>query len=300
MRIAAIDLGTNTFLCLIVEADHTGIQRVLSDTAKVVRLGEGVHKNRAFGPAALRRAEDCLKEFKALIEKHEVESVAAVATSAARDATNGHELLALGLKYQVPISTISGEREAELSFRGITSDRTTLEGIMGLDIGGGSTEVMGFEKRKVKGVSVDIGAVRLTEMFVTGHPVSANERKALDDFAREKLGVFSRLRPKELIAAAGTPTTFAAIDLGIDFDARKIHGHKMSRDRVEEITLGLAQLDLEERKLVTGLDAGRADVIVAGGTILVAACDAMGVSEMTVSVRGIRFGVALAVARGEL
>ncbi|HEX4923171.1 MAG TPA: hypothetical protein VFV50_03765, partial [Bdellovibrionales bacterium] len=98
----------------------------------------------------------------------------------------------------------------------------------------------------------------------------------------------------------GTPTTFAAIDLGIDFEAEKIHGHKMSRDRVEEITLGLAQMDLEKRKSVTGLDAGRADVIVAGGTILVAACDAMNVREITVSVRGIRYGVALAVARGEM
>jgi exopolyphosphatase / guanosine-5'-triphosphate,3'-diphosphate pyrophosphatase len=300
LKVAALDLGTNTFLCLIVEADHTGIQKILYDSAKVVRLGEGVHKNRAFLPAALKRAEECLKEFRSVIDKHQAESIAAVATSAARDATNGHELLAMGLKYNIPISTISGEREAELSFHGIVSDRTVLDGVMGLDIGGGSTEVMGFEKRKVKGVSVDIGAVRLTEMFITSHPVVSKERKALDEFAREKLGVFESFRPKELIAAAGTPTTFAAIDLGIDFDAEQIHGHIMTRDRIEEMTLGLAQMGLDERKKVTGLDEGRADVIVAGGTILVAACDTMRVDRVTVSVRGIRYGVALAVARGEL
>ncbi|MEQ1877900.1 MAG: Ppx/GppA phosphatase family protein [Bdellovibrionia bacterium] len=300
MKIAGLDLGTNTFLCLIVETKGSQIKKVLADEMKVVRLGEGVHKNRVLLPEALKRAETCLKQFKRVLEKHDVDSVVAVATSAARDAKNGDELFALGHKYGIPISTISGEREAELSFDGITSDRTRFDGVMGLDIGGGSTEVMSREGRKIKGVSVDVGAVRLTEMFVSKHPVPPSEKRSLAEFAREKLSVFSHLKPRELIAAAGTPTTLAAIDLGIKFDSEKIHGHKLTRGRILELVEMLSSQDLESRKKVTGLDAGRADVIVAGGIILAETCDIMGVKEVTVSVRGIRYGVVLAVARGEL
>ncbi len=301
MKIAGLDLGTNTFLCLIAETKGSEITEILADELRVVRLGEGVHKNREFSPAALERAEKCFQEFQKIIRKHGVKNVVAVATSATRDAKNGEKLFQLGQQYEIPISKISGEREAELSFLGITSDRTQLNGVMGLDIGGGSTEVMGLSQRQVKGQSVDIGAVRLTEMFVTKHPITKIELQAIQDYANEKLSVFSHLRPQELIAAAGTPTTLAAIELKLEkFDAEKIHGFVLKRDRVLELVQNLAAMDLESRKKVTGLDAGRADVIVAGGLILVAACDKMNVSEVTVSTRGIRYGVVLSVARGKL
>jgi exopolyphosphatase / guanosine-5'-triphosphate,3'-diphosphate pyrophosphatase len=299
LKVAALDLGTNTFLCLIAEVEGGRVSRVISDTVKVVRLGEGVHQSRRLADTALARADECLRNFKVLIETHGVTRVGAVATSAARDASNGHKLFELGNKYSIPIKTISGPTEAELSFQGIVSDRADVAGLMGLDIGGGSTEVMGVEDGKVFGTSVDIGAVRLTEMFVTKNPVSDGELEKIDDFARSKMNVFSGLRPKELVAAAGTPTTLAALDQGIDFIVEKIHGYKMPSSKIDEWLQRLARMTIEERVALRGLDSGRADVIVAGLVILKAACDILDVDQITVSVRGIRFGLAVSLARGE-
>jgi len=148
-KIAAVDLGTNTFLCLIAEVEGKNL-KVLEDISRVVRLGEKVNENKRFLPSALARAADTLNEFGTIIRKHNVDHVVATATSAARDVENGAELLELGRDQNIPISIIGGKREAQLSFEGAISSSADLnQSIFVIDVGGGSTELI-YRKRGEK------------------------------------------------------------------------------------------------------------------------------------------------------
>ncbi len=121
MKVAALDLGTNTFLCLIAEGSRNGISKVHKDLAQVVRLGQGVDKTGEFHPDALVRARQCLSEFKKEIDKHNVDRILAMATSAARDAKNGQELFRIGEDLGIPIEIIPGEDEARITYQGATA-----------------------------------------------------------------------------------------------------------------------------------------------------------------------------------
>ena len=118
MKVAALDLGTNTFLCLIAEVEYGQIKKVYADEVRVVRLGQGVHATRLFHSEALIRARQCLQEYAALILRHDVQRIVAVTTSAARDVTNADELFKIGSELNIPIQIFSGDQEAEFTFKG--------------------------------------------------------------------------------------------------------------------------------------------------------------------------------------
>ena len=226
MQIAALDLGTNTFLCLIAEVDDQGkITQVLHDEAQVVRLGQGMDANRSFHPEALKRADQCLQKFRQKIDELKVKKVMAVATSAARDAKNKDEFLQVAEKHQIPIHIIEGQKEAELTFLGGTYDFEETQGHVIVDVGGGSTEIIfQNEKGEIKGKSLDIGAVRLTERWVNSHPLSdeslaniqLNIQKELEIFQKEVLST-ENVQIQKVIGVAGTPTTLTCLALQKDF-----------------------------------------------------------------------------------
>jgi exopolyphosphatase / guanosine-5'-triphosphate,3'-diphosphate pyrophosphatase len=295
-KIAAIDLGTNTFLCLIAEVEGHSL-KVIQDVARVVRLGEGVNKNKKFLPQALSRATTCLNEFADLIKKHKVDHVIATATSAARDVSNGTELLDIGRERNIPISIIGGEKEARLSFEGAISaiPDSAQHDILVIDVGGGSTELI-FRKAgesKIKGKSFDVGCVRLTEMFLKSDPVAPAEYNSLLQYAAKTFANYGTVNPNLVVAVAGTPTTLAAISQKIDFDETKVEGFILTSHEIKRLTKELGDLPLAERKKVKGIEPLRADVIVAGGALLLSALDVAGGDTMRVSTRGLRYGVAL-------
>jgi exopolyphosphatase/guanosine-5'-triphosphate,3'-diphosphate pyrophosphatase len=303
MRIAALDLGTNTFLCLIADVDAGEIKRVISDQARVVRLGQDVHQSRRFHPEALARAEACLADYASEIRKQSVDRIVAAATSAARDVANGEELLAIGRKHGIPIEIISGVREAESTFLGTVSGRPSAPAAI-IDVGGGSTEFIFGDAAGIKEkISVDVGSVRMTELFVTGHPIAARELDAMAGHIREKLQPVARklrgLGLRQGIAVAGTPTTLAAIDMGKPFDAELVHGYRFRIEKLHAWTNRLAAMTIAERQALNGLDAKRADVIPAGSLVLALGCEALGLSEIEVSIRGLRYGLALLAEREE-
>jgi exopolyphosphatase / guanosine-5'-triphosphate,3'-diphosphate pyrophosphatase len=299
VRVAAIDLGTNSFLCLIADVEAGKIKKVVEDVTHLVRIGEKVHETKMLQPQALARAEKSFATFQELIQKHKCEKVLAVATSAARDVKNGNELIALGAKYGIPIKIISGDQEAMLTFTGMAFDRPTIEGVVGIDIGGGSTEIIRKEGT-IKGKSVDVGCVRLTELFVTEDPIKKDELKKLREFAREKLSVFPKMNPREAIAVAGTPCALACVEKNIPFNAEAVHGTVLTRKTVQKWAETLAGLSVEDRLKIPGLDRGRADVIVAGAVILDVVGEIIGAESFTVSVLGARYGLALAVEGGKI
>lgn len=296
MRVAALDLGSNTSLLMIAEVERGAIVRELHDETTITRLGQGVHATRRFHPEALLRMRDCLQSYQKTIALHKCDKVIAVATSAARDVANGQELLQIGRALGIPIHIISGTREAELTFRGALCDRENADGIAVVDVGGGSTEIICKMGNKICGTSVDVGSVRLSEMFVASDPIAATELSQLRRYATEAFerASIAHIPIAEVVAVAGTPTTLAGLAQKIDFDVKRIHGYQLSLEQIESWISELSALPLSARAALQGMQPKRADVIVAGATILGAAVRELRQTRVTVSTRGVRYGVALA------
>lgn len=298
MRVAALDLGTNSFLCLVAEVESGEIKKIISDQVQIVRLGQDVNKTKRFHPEALQRAESCLKEFRKTIDLHQPDKILAMATSAARDVSNSGELFEIGTRLGIPIEVIPGGREAEISFHGSVSGfprNSTKRAV--IDIGGGSTEIIaGTFKEILGGFSVDIGALRLTEMFFPSQPPSSTQILELETHARTKLQplfeTIEKIQVQELVAVAGTPTELVAAKLGV-FDSQKIDGYQLTVQALDQWVGQLSQKTAQQRVDELGISPGRADIILAGTLILRLILQSLRFSSVTVSTRGVRFGVAL-------
>ncbi len=295
MKTAALDLGSNSFLCLISETDQQGKLLVYEDESIITRLGQSVQKEGKLTKESLIRAASAFARFKELIDQHKVLKVQAVTTAAAREASNFSELEALGLQYGIPISLISGEKEAELSFSGAVDDSAKKNSLL-LDIGGGSTEMAYYQKNgELFLKSLPLGSVRLGEMFVTDW--SKLDRSDLEKMREQ---IYKTLEvswgdekppQKSWVAVAGTPTSLKAVELG-SFDPEKINGSVMSLKNIKKVNSDLLDLPLSERRKTPGLQAKRADVIPVGGLILETLMMWASVDELTVSTGGLRYGLA--------
>lgn len=302
MKVAALDLGSNTFLCLIAEVVDGQIVKIYSDQSEVVRLGQGLEKEKRFHPEALARAEECLKKFSKTILEQKPERVLAMATSAARDAVNKEDLFALGTQYNIPIEIIPGDKEAAITYQGaISGARITESDLMVIDIGGGSTEfIFGRGTKLLKGESFNIGCVRLTEKYISKQPTSVSEIMQVTSFIDTHLQKAYELQPPDfrlgqIIAVAGTPTSLVAAELG-EFDVGRIDGYVLDRAKLNDWFLKLTKATVEE-KINMGIPSGRADVILIGVIILLRALIIFNQNQLTVSTRGVRYGVALEISR---
>lgn len=301
-KVAALDLGSNTFLCLIAEASSSGELSVLEDLTQTVRLGQDIDKTKRLHPEALIRAERCFREFSERIRHHRVKTVKALATSAARDAENGEELFKLGERYGIPIEIISGSKEAEISFLGATYGHLKPgESIAVVDIGGGSTEIIvGSSSGYAFAESVNAGGVRMTERHIHAQPVSKKDRDSLqEDIEKTLQPLIKKIRGQKIdrfLAVAGTPTTLAALELG-GFDFEKVDGFYMSLERLKAWKEIFGQTSVEE-KLKRYPDLGkRADIIYAGASILVYILEQSEQEGFYVSTKGVRYGLALDLLR---
>jgi exopolyphosphatase/guanosine-5'-triphosphate,3'-diphosphate pyrophosphatase len=295
MRVAALDLGTNTFLLLIAERQSDGSMSTLFDCSEVIRLGQGVDRTGLLHADALARAETFLRGARTELDRYKVDRVAAVATSAARDAKNGQELIEIGMRHGIPIETITGAREAELSFWGSLPSAGHGELLL-IDIGGGSTELMLGDSRGLSArESLDIGAVRLTERHLVTDPPTASELFSLHQAIQ---GELTRIRPRfhlpegaTGIAVAGTAVSLLAMDLGRKIESSD-DGGQLTMAQLRRRVSELERLTLAERRQLPGLDPKRADVITAGATILLMCCQTFGLEHLAISTRGLRYGLA--------
>ena len=281
MRVAAIDLGTNSTRLLVADVDGTVNELVRRLT--ITRLGEGVDERRRLLPVAIARVRNALTDYRRELEELGAERTLCIGTSAVRDAENGEAFLGeIEWGYGFATRLLTGDEEAELTLRGIGAVEA---GTLVVDIGGGSTElqVTGTDLRK----SLDVGCVRMTERYGEDvHAVRAHVRGLLPDAKAERA-----------IGVAGTVTTIAALDLSLPaYDPEPIHGHTISARAARELTLRLAALPLEERRALPGLEPGRAPVIVAGGAILTEILSFYGLDAIVASERDLLHGTALAAA----
>lgn len=289
MRAAAIDIGTNTLLLTIGERQPDGTTRIIRDEHSIARLGAGVDAAGSINRAAIERAKEILRTYVAICTESGVTRIAAVGTSALRDAANSAEVCAeLGAVAGTEIRVIDGETEAALSFRG------TVEGnapALVLDIGGGSTEFIAGRNGVIEyRTSSNIGAVRLTERFFTATPP---ERRVVAAVCEVIAQATPRTLPHyPLTAVAGTPTTLATLALSLTaFSAEKVHGFRLTAEKIHELTAHLLALRADEVAALPGVNPLRADILPAGALILQTIMQTLGISSCTVSVKGLRYGV---------
>ena len=303
MKVAALDLGSNTFLCLIADVEKQALGRnkitkIYSDTVEIVRLGEGVEQTKMLSAGALLRAEKCLREFKKIIDLHQPEKILAMATSAARDSQNRNELFEIGKNLQIPIEIVAGPTEAQITYQGATSGLKINKKTLVVDIGGGSTEyILGDLKSIEQSQSLNMGCVRWTEKFITQQPTSNEEVIAAENMIQETLQRLKRYDAnsiEEILAVAGTPTALVAAQLGV-FDAEKIEGFQLSLTDLQNWKNKLQAASVQE-KIKMGLPQGRADVMLIGVLILLQTLKFFKKNQLTVSTRGVRHGIALEMA----
>ncbi len=306
MKVATIDIGTNSVLLLIAEKTPAGLSPLL-ERATITRLGEGVDRTRELADGAKKRTLDCLADYAQDIARHAADRVAAVGTSAMRDARGGPEFAgeAEGVLGVRPL-VIDGRREAELTFRGTLSGLGVSGRAAVFDVGGGSTEIVVGDVRSSPALptiesakSLDIGSVRLFERHVRSDPPAASEINEMRAAVEAALASEPKI-PKDatLVGVAGTVTTLAAIALGIEpYDAQRIHDATLELDVIRELTERLARMTLDERKKLPGLSPRRADVIVAGASLVERFVTWARKSEIVVSDRGVRWGLAEEMTR---
>jgi exopolyphosphatase/guanosine-5'-triphosphate,3'-diphosphate pyrophosphatase len=294
-RVAAVDLGTNSTRLLVADVGDGRIDEV-ARRLTITRLGEGVDERRRLLPVPIARVRNCLAEYRRELEELGAERTLCIATSSVRDAENGEAFLGeIEWSYGFTTRLLSGGDEAAMMIRGVTAGRAPLDGVLVVDIGGGSTELVVASKGEATfSTSLDVGCVRVTERFLRSDPPSRPELAAAGGYVRSLL---PDLEARAAIGVAGTVTTLATLDLGdAEYDPARTHGHRIPLASVEEQLERLAGMTTEERLAVPGVEPGRAPVIVAGVVVLREVITAYELDEIEVSERDVLHGAAFAAA----
>jgi len=306
IRIAAIDIGTNSVRLLVAERGGRGDLRPLVRLGESCRLGEGLETTGRIGARAEERTRDTLGRFARRARELECADVLVAATNALRSAENGPEVTArLEAAAGYPIRILSGEEEARLVYEAV------LEGLkwngeageyLVVDIGGGSVEIVRGQGQAVqRWVSLELGCVRLTERFLRSDPPALHELSELRNYLRSTwVGHDLLLRPTPQAAAGvgGTVTALAALNLGLRrYDASRVEGHLLATGDIRRLTDSLTKLTTAERQALATVGPGRADILPAGCVLLVSLAEATGLASLTASTQGLRYALARAALR---
>ena len=291
-RVAAVDLGTNATRLLVADVDGSRV-RELARRLEITRLGEGVDERRRLLPVPIARVRNVLAGYRRVAEELGAVRVLAVATSSVREADNGEAFLGeIEWSYGFETLLLSGDDEAALMLRGVSVGRELRNGVLVLDVGGGSTELV--ETGDGFGVSLELGCVRLTERF--GDDVGGLRRAAAAVLA-ERMPDEVAARVDTVVGVAGTVATLAALHLGLpNGEVEAADGAVVPLDVVEAQLARLAALPVDDRDRVRGVAAGRGPVIVAGIAIVAEVLRRVGVDHVEVSRRDLLDGAALAAA----
>lgn len=301
--LAAIDLGTNTILMVIGRSSADGRVEIIDDVHEIARMGKGVDEHRRVQADTIDRVCRFLADYRARALSLGAERVCAFGTSALRDAANKEQVIAAALQQaEVELVEVSGKDEARLTFQGAAFGLQVPAQYAVIDIGGGSTEVaIGTAAGQVEASnSVDVGAVRVTERFFADLPPTTSQVAEARQMILEILAGLPIVSPDvALVGVAGTVTTLGAIDtVAPSFDADSINGHMLTLDAVTRIADRLLSLPYEQIRAIPQISDQRADIISAGALILQLFLERGGHTGLTVSTRGIRYGLLLDMLAG--
>jgi exopolyphosphatase / guanosine-5'-triphosphate,3'-diphosphate pyrophosphatase len=302
VRIAIVDVGTNTTRLLVAEVSDRRVTREVVRLGRVTRLGAGVDRSGQLAATAIERELAVLDEFAGTIAEQAADRRVAVMTSAVRDAANGDSFAAaVAERHRLDVHVLSGDEEARLTYLGATDE---LDGAAGrtlvIDIGGGSTElVIGHGQAVEFHVSTQAGVVRQADRHITADPPTEAELEALARDVRAVLAAgvppTQRTGIARALAVAGTPTSLAAIAQALDpYDPSRVHGFRLTGACRDALRARLASLPLEQRRQVVGLHPDRAVTIIPGVVILAEVMDLFGLESVEVSEHDILRGAAVA------
>ncbi len=298
IRVAAIDVGTNSTRLLVAEEQAGGF-RSLDRRMVITRLGQGVQSRGVLAPDALQRTLATIADYAAACGEYGVSKLRVTGTSAVRDAHNRDEFFDGVRKLTgTEPELLTGEAEARATFLGTLSDLDEPGPVLVVDIGGGSTELISGTGQPENIVSLDVGCVRMLEKHLHSDPPTPDELDALRSDVTELLvGARAMLEVPagaRMIGVAGTVTQLATLKAGIPvYDPDVSHHSVLSHGDVRRLARRLASLPYEKRRAVKGLEPGRVDVIVAGAAILQCVMEVFDAAEVLVSEKDILDGLVL-------
>lgn len=307
---ASIDVGSNTIRLLIGSIEGNRVIDVYADR-KTTRLGNKVDQTGRLQDENIAASIKVLKDLSSVIGKYGADYTRAIATSALREASNSDDFIKKAFDSSgISIEVISGEKEAELTLKGLLSSIPDFElfthrpppnSALIVDIGGGSSEwILYLDKDTVHMGSVPIGVIKLAQRFIKTDPVSETDMNALTgEIVSVLYGLKDRIGYRintgtRFIGTAGTFTTIASMDLSLDsYSREKVHLHTLSLNRLRAMQDKLVALPLEQRKKVRGLEPDRADLIIPGIQFTISIMEFFGFYELTISDHGLLEGVIL-------
>jgi exopolyphosphatase/guanosine-5'-triphosphate,3'-diphosphate pyrophosphatase len=300
-KFASIDIGSNTVRLLILESLGQGDFREIDSVRRITRLGQGMDTQKRLAPGPMETTLAVLEEFQQVCAKHKEIPIRAVATSAVREAENKDEFIQLARRRSgIQIEVIPWEEEAQLTLKGVFwkiphQNRK----ILTFDIGGGSTEfILSKGDQVIDSIGTSLGTVRLTEKFISRHPVSHGDYEKLTTHIQSELALvkdrLSEFSPEIVIGTAGTVTTLAALDQNIyPYDPARVHAVSLPFDNIQKIQNDLKAKSIEERLQLKPLETGREDLIIAGTAIVLETLRAFGCPSLLVSEYSLREGIIL-------
>jgi len=300
MRVATVDLGTNSTRLLVADVED-GAVREVDRRLVITRLGEGVDARRKLLPTAIARVRNVLVDYRRAAEALGAERTLTLATSAVRDAENGEAFLGeIEWSYGFATRLLSGDDEALLTFRGVAAGHPVADGTLVVDVGGGSSElILGGPDGVVFHESFDLGCVRLTERFLRHDPPAPLELSSCREAVRSLLEerVPNDVRPTGAIGVAGTVTTLATLHLGLaEEDSEQIHGHRIPTGWIEDELERLAAASVAELRARRRIHPDRAPVLVAGVAVVAEMLVYFDLPALEVSEQDILHGGALVAA----
>jgi exopolyphosphatase/guanosine-5'-triphosphate,3'-diphosphate pyrophosphatase len=307
MKVAAIDIGSNSIHMVVARVDADGHFTLLDRAKEMVRLGKGTLAARVLSREAMQAGMQVLATFKRLADAQQIDRIVAVATSAVREAKNGGDFIAqIGRELGIHVDLITGREEARLIHLAVSNaldlrDAATLL----VDIGGGSVELVLAENGAVKlRESLKLGVLRLAERFFAHDPPERDEVEALEEYLDRQLGsLLKRVRTAEvrrLVGTSGTVLNLAAIALQLDGGVapERLHGVTLRAKEVQRARKLLVRNDRDARQRIAGLDRWRVDSIVPGAVLVEFLLRRLEIPELTMCEWALREGVLLDFIRG--
>lgn len=306
MRLAAIDIGSNSIRASIVEVPVGGPRAVLDEERAFARLGAGLAESGRLSDAAMEESVRALDMMLRLAREYDVTHVRAIATEAVRSASNGAAFVArlrdeLGLEVEV----VTGEQEARLALLSAVECLALSGSVVVVDIGGGSVEIVHANGREIeRAVSLPLGVVVLSDRFRTADPMPKPAYRALGEHVRATLAEAvprDGQPPTTCVGSGGTVTTLAAmIAAERSPGLASVHGFPFTRAEFSELRARLARSTAKQRLAMKGMSEARVDLIVAGAVVLDEAMRALGCDRVTANARGMREGIIIDTVEREL
>ncbi len=296
--LAVIDIGSNSARMIVARSPTGEHVEVLSEERVPLRLARELRDSDRLGDDAIDRTVDAVRDFLAMAAAAGVVRTLAVATAAVREASNGRDLLdRIRVETGLNVEIVDGDREAALAFLGAVHSLPVDNGML-VDVGGGSLEIARFRDRRFERAwTMPLGALRLSDRFITSDPPGRGDRRRLVEHVSETLRAATIPRlgaDQRLVGTGGTVRTLAKMDRREqNYPIPRLHGYLLERARVDELVELLASRPLTKRETLSGLNADRADSIVGGALALQSVMELLQAAELTVSGRGLREGIAL-------